>query len=71
MKEYSRRVTHPLLMLLGGVVLVASHVIFFNRLRHAGMSLAVVSGLAVLIIAKHLGVAGSLYTFIRRRLRSR
>lgn len=70
MKEYSRRLTHLLLMLLGGVVLIASHVIFFNRLRHAGMSLAVFSGLALLVIAKHLGVLGSLYTLIRRRLRS-
>ena len=69
MKEYSRRVTRTLLMLLGGVVLIASHVIFFNRLRHAGVSLAVVSGLALLAIAKHLGVVGSVYTLIRRRLR--
>ena len=69
MKEYSRQVTHPLLMLLGGVVLIASHVIFFNRLRHAGVSLAVVSGLALLVIAKHLGVVSSLYTLIRRRFR--
>lgn len=70
MKEYSRRVTHFLLMLVGAVVIIASHVIFFNRLRHAGVSLAVVSGLALLVIAKHLGVVGSLYTLIRRRLRS-
>lgn len=69
MKEYSRRVTHLLLMLVGGVVLIASHVIFFNRLRHAGVSLAVVSGLALLVIAKHLGVVGSVYTLICRRLR--
>ena len=47
-------------MLVGGVVLIASHVIFFNRLRHAGVSLAVVSGRALLVIAKHLGVVGSL-----------
>lgn len=70
MKEYSRRITHLLLTLVGGVVLIASHVIFFNRLRHAGVSLAVVSGLALLVMAKHLGVVGSLYTLIRRRLRS-
>lgn len=69
MKEYSPQVTHLLLMLVGGVVLIASHVIFFNRMRHSGVSLAVVSGLALLVIAKHLGVVGSLYTLIRRRLR--
>jgi hypothetical protein len=29
---------------LGVVVLIASHAIFFNHLRHAGLSFAVVSG---------------------------
>jgi hypothetical protein len=67
MKEHSRLVKHPLLLLVGGVVLIAGHMIFFNRLRHAGMSLAVVSGLVLLIIVKHLGVFGSLYGLFRRR----
>ncbi|HEV3481030.1 MAG TPA: hypothetical protein VGR97_01740 [Candidatus Acidoferrales bacterium] len=54
---------------LGVVVLIASHLIFFNHLRHAGVSLAVVSGLALLVIAKHLGVLGPVYTVLRRRSR--
>jgi hypothetical protein len=54
---------------LGVVVFVAVHVIFFNRLRHAGVSLAVVSGLALLAIAKHLGLFGFLYSLLRRRSR--
>ena len=70
MKENRRRLTHVLLILAGGVVLIAGHALFFNRLRHAGVSLAVVSGLALLVIAKHLGVLGALYALIRRRLRS-
>ena len=56
-------------MLLGIVVLVALHVLFFNRLRHASVSLAVVSGLVLLAIAKHLGFFGSLYGLFRRRSR--
>jgi hypothetical protein len=40
-------------------------VIFFNRLRHAGLSLAALSGLAVLAIAKQLGLLSSLYTLFR------
>jgi hypothetical protein len=54
---------------LGAIVLIAGHVIFFNRLRHAGVSLVVVSGLAILAIAKHLGVLGPLYSLFRRRTR--
>lgn len=57
------------ILLPGIVVLLAGHVIFFNRLRHKGLSLTVLSGLALLMIAKHFGVLGSLYAFVRRRLR--
>lgn len=70
MKGHGRLLERPWTLRLGVVVLIAGHVIFFNRLRHAGMSLVVVSGLGLLVIAKHLGVVGSLYTLIRRRLRS-
>jgi hypothetical protein len=39
----------------------------FNRLWRAGVSLAVVSGLVLLIIVKLLGVFGSLYGLFRQR----
>jgi hypothetical protein len=67
MKGHSRRLTRPWMLPLGIIVLVAGHVIFFNRMRHAGLSLAVVSGLAVLAIAKHLGLFGAVYSLFRRR----
>jgi hypothetical protein len=54
---------------VGVVVLIAGHVIFFNRLRHAGVSPAVVSGLALLVIAKRLGLLAPLYALFRRRSR--
>lgn len=67
MKADSRLITHPLLLVVGGVALIAGHVVFFNRLWHAGVSLAVVSGLLLVMIVKHLGVFGSLYGLFRRR----
>jgi uncharacterized membrane protein YecN with MAPEG domain len=63
------RLARTWMLPLGAVVLIVGHVIFFDRLRHAGASLAVVSGLALLVIAKHLGVLGSLYSVFRRRFR--
>jgi len=69
MKGHSRWLNRSWMLRLGVVVLIAGHLIFFNRLQHAGVSLAVVSGLALLVIAKHLGLLGSLYTLFRRRSR--
>ncbi len=69
MKGHSRWLTRSWMLPLGIAVLIAGHVIFFNHLRHAGLSLAVVSGLALLAIAKHLGLLGSLYSQLRRRSR--
>lgn len=69
MKPHSRQLARPWMLTLGMVVLIGVHVFFFNRLRHAGVSLVVVSGLALLVIAKHLGVLGPLYTLLRRRSR--
>ena len=69
MKGHSRSLTRPWMLPVGVVVLIAGHVILFNHLRHAGVSRAVVSGLALLVIAKHLGVLGPLYTLFRRRSR--
>ena len=68
MKGHSRLLTHPLLLLLGVVALVAGHVFFFRRLWHAGVSRPVLSGLVLLLIAKH-GALGPLYSFFRRRFR--
>jgi hypothetical protein len=69
MKGHSRLLTLRWLPPLGIAVLIAGHVILFNRLRHARVSLAVLAALALLLIAKHLGVLGTLYTLFRRRSR--
>lgn len=69
MKGHSRLLACHWMLALGVVVLIAGHVIFFNRLRHSGLPFAVLSGLALLAIAKHLGLLGSLYSLVRRRSR--
>ena len=69
MKGQSHLLTHPWPLLLGVVALIAGHVFFFNRLWHAGVSVPVLFGLVLLLIAKHLGALGPLYTFFRRRSR--
>jgi hypothetical protein len=69
MKLHNGLPTRSWILLPGIVVLIAGHFIFFNRLRQAGLSLTVLSSLALLMIAKHLGVLGSLYAFVRRRTR--
>lgn len=69
MKRHGHLLARSLMLPLGVVVLIAGHVLFFNRLRHAGASLAVVLGLVLLVITKHLGVLGPLYTLFHRRSR--
>jgi hypothetical protein len=69
MKGHTRWLMRSWMLPLGIVVMVAFHVLFFNWLRPAGLSLAVVSGLALLAIAEHLRLLGSLYSLLRRRSR--
>ncbi len=51
------------------VVLIAAHVIVPYLLLHTGVSGAVVSGAAILVVLKHLGLLGSLYALLQRRSR--
>lgn len=62
-----------------GIVLIAGHLIVLYLLGHVGLSQgvvsgAVVSGLILVVVAKHLGLlstlVASLYGLFRRRLRS-
>lgn len=66
MKGHGRPLMRLWMIAVGVLMLIAGHVLFFNRLRHAGLSLVMISGLAVLAIAKHLGLFGSLYRLSRR-----
>ncbi len=56
-----------LLVLVGGIGLVVHSIILYRALTHTAVSVGVVSGAIVLILLKHLGVFGPLYTLFRRR----
>ena len=66
-----RLLAHPLMLVVGTVALVTAHMIFFTGLHHAGMPLAVVSGLALFVIVKHFGLLGPLDSLLQRQTRMR
>lgn len=68
MAGHSRALAGPW-KVLAGVALIGGHAIFLHRLRHAGVSLTVMAGLVLLLIAKHVGMLGSFYGLFRRRPR--
>ena len=68
MTEHSRVLVRPW-KVVAAVVLLGAHIVFLHRVRHAGLSLTVMAGVVVLLIAKHAGIFGSLYSLLRRRTR--
>jgi hypothetical protein len=55
---------------VGVVALIAGHAIVLGYLSsHTAFPAAVVSGVIVLAVIKHLGLLGPLYALIRRRFR--
>jgi len=79
MNALSHLRSRPWIMLVVLIGLVTGHAILFYRLRqagmlHAGVSGVVVSGVALLILAKHLGLFAALlrplHGLFRRRFRS-
>jgi hypothetical protein len=67
--NHSRMRPWMLLVPVGVIVLVAHSVVFYYALSHAALSAAVVSGVIVFIVIKHLGLLGPLYALFRRRLK--
>src|ERR1700687_4289611 len=71
MKEHSRPLTRTLMLSAGVVVLIAGHgIILYYVSAHAALSAAVVSGVIILVVIKHLGLLGPLYALLRRRSRT-
>jgi membrane protein YdbS with pleckstrin-like domain len=58
-----------LLVPVGVIGLVVHSVVLYYVLSHTALSAAVVSGVIVLIVIKHLGLFGPLYTLFRRHSR--
>jgi hypothetical protein len=67
MKGYSRIVARPWAMIAAVILLFAAHGLAFYFLRHLALSAAVVSGIVVLVVVKHIGAFGSLYALFRKR----
>jgi len=71
MKTHSSLLTRTLVLSMGLAVLIAGHgIIFYYILRHRTLSAAVLSGVFLLVVIKHLGLLGPLYALFRRRSRS-
>lgn len=62
----------PGVLLVVAAALLAAHAAILRYVfAHATLSAALVSGVIVVIVIKHLGVLGSLLALFRRRSRSR
>ena len=69
MKDHGRARRRPWILLVGVIALVAGHLALYHGLSHTGLSAAVVLGVIVLIVIKHLGLLLPLYALFRRRPR--
>jgi hypothetical protein len=71
MKGQSRPFARPWMLPVGVVVLIAGPVILYYVLSRAGLATAMVSGVIILMVIKHLGLLavllGPLYAMFRRR----
>ena len=73
MNQAGRHYVRPWILLVAAVALIASPIVLYMVLPLAGVSASVVSGVALMMLIKHLGVLaallGPLYALLRRRLR--
>ena len=67
MKVFSGIFAYPWIMIAAVVIVLAAHGLAFYFLRHLALSAAVVSGIVVLVVVKHIGAFGSLYALLRKR----
>jgi hypothetical protein len=61
MKGHSRLLSRPWLLAVAVMALIAGHGIIYYILRHTILSTAVVSGLIILVVIKHLGLLSPLF----------
>jgi hypothetical protein len=73
MERHSRLLTRPWVLPVSAVVLIAGPAILYYILSHVGLPAALVSGVIILMVIKHLGLLavllGPLYALFRRRFR--
>jgi hypothetical protein len=60
----------PWMLPVGGVTLIAAHTTILHYVLHyTALSAAVVSGVIIVVVIKHLGLLGSLFALFRRQSR--
>jgi membrane protein YdbS with pleckstrin-like domain len=70
MKRHGRLRARAWMLMAGVVILVAGHgVILYYVSSHVALSAAVVSGVIILVVIKHLGLLGPVSALFRRRAR--
>jgi membrane protein YdbS with pleckstrin-like domain len=70
MKLHSRLRALAWTLPVGVVILIAGHgILLYYISSHMALSSAVVSGVIILVVIKHLGLLGPLYVLFRRRSR--
>jgi hypothetical protein len=70
MNGHGRLLTRTWLIPVAVIALIAAHAVGFRYLPSGTiLSTALVSGLVILVVIKHVGLAGSVYAFFRRRSR--
>jgi len=71
MSEHRRLLTRMWMLPAAAVVLIAGHIILPYLLSHTALSAAVVSGVIVLMVVKHLGLLAVLLGPLHARFRRR
>jgi membrane protein YdbS with pleckstrin-like domain len=70
LKGHTRLLTRPWMLLVGAVVLIASHTLVLRyALQHKRLSSTAVAGVMILVVIKHLGLLSPLYARFRERSR--
>ena len=72
MRGHSRLRARAWMLAVGVIILIAGHgIILYYFSSHMALSAAVVSGVIILVVIKHLGLLGTVYPLFRRRARRR
>jgi hypothetical protein len=70
MTSHTRLHARAWMVMLGVITLIAAHgIILYYFSAHMALSAAVVSGVIILVVIKHLGLLGPVYALLRRRAR--
>lgn len=71
MSDHRRLVARAWMVPVAGIVLVGSHLILYVLRSHLALSAAVVSGVIVLLVIKHVGLLSAVLVPLASRFRRR